>query len=60
MPKKLLSTYKVEYLQILDESGKADEALLPKLDKKMLLDMYRTMVLARRSDDKQLALQRQG
>ena len=60
MPKKLLETYKVEYLQILDETGKADDKLVPKIDKKKLLDMYRTMVLARRADDKQLALQRQG
>ena len=52
---------KGKMLQILDPTGKiADEANLPKIPKKTLLNMYKTMVLGRVSDDKALQFQRQG
>jgi len=52
--------YAVEYLSILDEEGNVDSSLDPKLNDKLLLQLYRTMLLARRFDERLLALQRQG
>lgn len=51
---------KGERLQILDESGRVDGALLPPLEDKDLLAMYRFMVLARVADEKAIHLQREG
>ncbi len=51
----------VDYLQILDENSRMDEALLPKeVDDKKLVEMYKQMMLARAFDAKVLSLQRQG
>jgi len=52
--------YTVEYLSILDADGRVDTALDPQLDDALLLKLYRTMLLARRFDERMLALQRQG
>src|SRR3990170_346658 len=52
--------YAVEYLSILDEEGNVDSSLDPKLNDELLLQLYRTMLLARRFDERLLALQRQG
>ena len=60
MVEKILRSFDVRYLQILDEQGNADEKLMPKLDDKLLLNMYWFMVLSRKFDEKALALQRQG
>lgn len=52
---------KIEYLQIMDEKGNADQSLMPKdLSDSRILDMYKYMVLARAADAKTLSLQRQG
>ncbi len=52
---------RVEYLQVMDESGKIDSSLAPAdLDDKKITDMYRNMCLARALDAKILSLQRQG
>ena len=51
----------IKYLQIMDQDGKVDASLLPKgLDDKMILEMYKKMLLARNFDAKMLSLQRQG
>ena len=60
MPRKTIGEFKVDWLQIMDENGKVDNALLPKLPKETLLKMYKSMVTARKFDDKLLSLQRQG
>lgn len=51
------STYK---LSILDEQGKVDEKLLPKLSSTQLVEIYTHLVNLRMFDDKALKLQRQG
>lgn len=51
---------KVEYLSILDGSGRLDEALDPRLDADLSLHIYRLMVTTRRLDERCINLQRQG
>ncbi len=51
----------VDYLQILDENGNIDAALLPSyLDDAKVVEMYKLMSFARALDAKVLSLQRQG
>lgn len=52
--------YHVESLSILDEEGRLDEALEPKIPDDLLLKLHRAMVLGRRFDERLLSLQRQG
>src|SRR5690606_2868758 len=49
-----------EYLSILDENAQFDADLAPELSDELLLRMYRSMLLARRFDERLLSLQRQG
>ncbi len=61
MPRgKLDLTNTVETLSILSPEGVVDEALDPHLDPRDLQRLYRTMLLARRYDERMLRLQRQG
>lgn len=60
MPKKVLKEFKVEYLQILDENGNCDEALMPKLSNEDIKKMYEMIVLVRVFDQKAFNMQRQG
>ena len=60
MVRKVIEKFEVEYLQVLDENGKCDESLMPKLSKEEIKKFYETMVLARTFDDKAFSLQRQG
>jgi pyruvate dehydrogenase E1 component alpha subunit len=60
MPRKTAAEFKVDYVQILDENGNADKKLMPKISKETVLKIYKTMMQARRFDEKLLALQRQG
>lgn len=51
----------IDYLQVLDENGNADPALLPKeLTPDKITEIYRYMCFARAYDEKMLSLQRQG
>ena len=50
----------IEYLSILDEKGKVDKKLEPKIPNPLLLELYRKMLLTRRFDERLLSLQRQG
>ena len=52
MPKKLIETFSVEWLQILDEDGNCDEELRPSLDNEQVKKLYESMVLARTFDEK--------
>jgi pyruvate dehydrogenase E1 component alpha subunit len=52
--------YHVEYLSILDEEGRLDQALEPEIPDDLLLKLHRAMVLGRRFDERLLSLQRQG
>jgi pyruvate dehydrogenase E1 component alpha subunit len=61
MPRKEIDLpYRVEYLSILDQDGQVDSSLEPALPDDVLLRIHRTMVLARRFDERMLTLQRQG
>jgi TPP-dependent pyruvate/acetoin dehydrogenase alpha subunit len=51
---------KTEYLSILSESGELDRALEPDIPDDLLLRLFRTMLLARKFDERLLNLQRQG
>ena len=50
----------IDYLSILDEHGQVDTGLEPALEDSLLLRLHRTMLLARRFDERLLSLQRQG
>ena len=51
----------IDYVQVLDENGNVDQALLPKgLTPDRITDIYRYMCFARAFDEKALSLQRQG
>jgi pyruvate dehydrogenase E1 component alpha subunit len=52
--------YRVDYLSILDQDGNLDADLEPDLPDERLLWIHRTMLLARRFDERMLRLQRQG
>jgi pyruvate dehydrogenase E1 component alpha subunit len=60
MPRKVLESFNVSYLQILDAEGHLDRDLEPNLSAESLRLLYRTMVLARQLDLRMLSLQRQG
>ncbi len=60
MPEDVVGTYEVKRLRILDESGVADEALMPPLAESDIRRMYELMVLARTFDERALTLQREG
>lgn len=51
---------KVEYLSILDGSGKLDEKLEPKINADQAIYLYRLMLTARRLDERSINMQRQG
>ncbi len=51
---------RVDYLQVMDKDGNVDAKLEPKIPDEALKGMYRHMVLARKWDRKNLALQRTG
>ena len=60
MVKKVLKEFKVEYLQVLDENGSCDEALMPKLSNDEIKNLYEMLVLTRVFDQKAFNMQRQG
>ncbi|MBW2435952.1 MAG: pyruvate dehydrogenase (acetyl-transferring) E1 component subunit alpha [Deltaproteobacteria bacterium] len=61
MPREKINlSEKVETLSILDERGHLDKKLEPDIQEDVLLQLYRTMLLARRFDERLLNLQRQG
>jgi len=60
MPNKQVAKFSVSFLQVLNENGKVDAKLDPKLSDEKLLEMHRWMRLARELDERMLKLQRQG
>ncbi len=60
MPERVIKTFEVKFLQIIDEQGRADEALLPPLSDEEILRLYRGMVLSRSFNHMALDLQREG
>ena len=60
VPLKTVAEEQIKHLQILDENGKIDSKLMPKLSKETMVEMYKTMVASRVFDNKAFSLQRQG
>lgn len=60
MPRKPIELPSIEYLSILDEDANVDKALEPKIAPETLKTMYKYMLLARRTDERMLLMQRQG
>jgi pyruvate dehydrogenase E1 component alpha subunit len=60
MVTKVVGKFEIEYLQVLDESGKADIKLMPSISKDKIKEIYELMVLLRAFDEKSFSLQRQG
>jgi pyruvate dehydrogenase E1 component alpha subunit len=60
MPRKVLESFNVSYLQVLDAEGNLDRDLEPDLPPDSLRLLYRTMLLSRQLDLRMLSLQRQG
>ncbi|MCC6746346.1 MAG: pyruvate dehydrogenase (acetyl-transferring) E1 component subunit alpha [Deltaproteobacteria bacterium] len=60
MPLKDAARFAVSHLQVLDEQGRVDEKLDPKLPDADLVKLYEAMTLAREADQRMLKLQRQG
>ena len=60
MPRERAAEFTIDHVQVLDESGEADEELVPDLSDEELLDLYRNMKRARRFDTRAIALQRRG
>lgn len=61
MPRKQITlSEKIDSLSILDEKGNLDKDLEPDISDDTLLRIHRTMLLARKFDERLLNLQRQG
>lgn len=60
MPETIAAKFEIKWLQILDENGKVDERLMPKLSKEQILKMYEYMQTARTFDEILFKLQREG
>jgi len=61
MPRrKIIIENKIEYLSILNAKGELDKKLEPDIPDEFLLKLHRTMLLARKFDERLLSLQRQG
>ena len=58
--KKIAISEKVEYLSILNAKGQLDKELEPDISEDVLLQLHRTMLLARKFDERLINLQRQG
>ncbi|HIH05304.1 TPA: pyruvate dehydrogenase (acetyl-transferring) E1 component subunit alpha [Candidatus Woesearchaeota archaeon] len=60
MVKKTVATFGVDYYQVLDKDGNADQSLMPRLSDEQLRQMYESMVFIRAFDQKAFTMQRQG
>jgi pyruvate dehydrogenase E1 component alpha subunit len=60
MPEKVLKSFEVKHLQILDEKGEADEELLPSLTDDRYKEFFEKIILARTFNSRARSLQREG
>jgi pyruvate dehydrogenase E1 component alpha subunit len=60
MPEKIIDSFHVKRLEILDEKGDADIALMPSLSEAYIRRMYELLILSRTFDQFALNLQREG
>ncbi len=60
MPERIVESFDVKWIDILDEKGNVDESLMPLLSDDEIKKMYETLLLARTFDQRALNLQREG
>jgi pyruvate dehydrogenase E1 component alpha subunit len=60
MPEEIVAKFQVKYVEVLDENGKVDKKLEPKLTADQLKQIFYLLVLTRTYDDTALNLQREG
>jgi len=60
MPEHIVESFQVKRLEILDEKGNGDSALMPSLTDEQIKKMYELLVLSRTFDQRALNLQREG
>lgn len=60
MPEKIMESFNIKRLDILDEKGNADKSLMPSLSDSEIKRIYELLILSRTFDQRALALQREG
>jgi pyruvate dehydrogenase E1 component alpha subunit len=60
MPEKIIESFQVKRIDILDEKGNIDESLMPSLSEQDILKIYELMTLVRMFDQHAIKLQREG
>lgn len=60
MPEKIVGTFQITRVEILDEQGNVDESLMPSLSDDDLRRVYDLFILCRTFDQRALNLQREG
>ncbi|NWF52424.1 MAG: pyruvate dehydrogenase (acetyl-transferring) E1 component subunit alpha [Nitrospirae bacterium] len=60
MTEKIIESFQVKRIEILDEKGDIDESLMPSISEQNILKIYELMILARMFDQRALKLQREG
>src|SRR5512144_1969670 len=60
MPERVVESFAVKRLEILDAHGNIDQSLSPKLSEDEIKRMFELLVLSRTFDQRLLALQREG
>ncbi|MDI6800528.1 MAG: pyruvate dehydrogenase (acetyl-transferring) E1 component subunit alpha [Thermodesulfovibrionales bacterium] len=60
MPERIIESFNVRYLSVLDEKGDADESLMPSLSDEDIKRIYELLILSRTFDHHALSLQREG
>lgn len=60
MAEKIIQSFSVKRLEILDHSGSVDESLSPRLSHDQIRTIYEKMVFMRSFDQRALSLQREG
>ena len=60
MPIRSLVSYGIDRVEVMDQEGHVDEALMPGLSSEEMLSLYGHMVLTRQFDERMFKLQRQG
>jgi len=60
MAERIIESFQVKRIEILDEKGDADESLMPALSDSDIRRIYELLLLLRTFDDRALKLQREG
>ncbi|HLC58927.1 MAG TPA: thiamine pyrophosphate-dependent enzyme, partial [archaeon] len=60
MPEKILKTFQVKYVQVMDENGNVDQTMMPKITPDVIKKIYEGMILTKIFDETALSLQREG